>query len=599
MTGEPDRGPAERLARLRRLLQRDGLDGLWLPRTDPHGSEYLPPHEERVAWLSGFTGSAAVVLVLPDRAAVFTDGRYTLQVREEVDPRLFETCHLGREPPAKWLARHLQPGQRLGYDPYLVTKAERERIERVCRRRGADLVAVRRNPVDAVWTDRPPPPVGRVTPHELVHAGRTAREKRREIGRAIAELDAEWLVLTATDAICWLLNLRGSDIPFNPVILSFALLHRDGRCRWFVDARKLPADLRLEEEVLVEPYETFGAALDALARGGEAVIADPRLVRAGFLDRLTAGGRPPLEEEDPVILAKARKNPVEMEGARRAHRRDGVAVVRVLKWLDELPLDGSVTELDVVRRLEAERSRDPLYRGPSFETIAGHGPNGAVVHYRVTADRARPLTGETLLLMDSGGHYLDGTTDITRTVALGRPAAAMREHFTRVLKGHIALATVRFPEGTGGAQLDSLARLPLWEAGLDYDHGTGHGVGSYLCVHEGPPRIAKTGSAVALEPGMILSNEPGCYRPGAYGIRIENLLLVRPCAERTEGGDRPLLEFETLTLAPIDRRLILPGLLTAGERAWLDAYHRRVRESLSPALDAEHRAWLEAACAPL
>ncbi len=599
MADEPDRGPAERLARLRRRLRQDGLDGLWLPRTDPHGSEYLPPHEERVAWLSGFTGSAAVVVVLPDRAAVFTDGRYTLQVREEVDPRLFEARHLGREPPAKWLARHLQPGQRLGYDPYLVTKAERERIERVCRRRGADLVAVRRNPVDVVWTDRPPPPVGRVAPHELVHAGRASREKRRDIGRAVAELDAEWLVLTATDAICWLLNLRGSDIPFNPVILSFALLHRDGRCRWFVDARKLPPDLRLDEEVAVEPYESFGAALDALARGGEAVVADPRLVRAGFLDRLTAGGRPPLEEEDPVLLAKARKNPVEMEGARRAHRRDGAAVVRVLKWLDEIPLDGSVTELDVVRRLEAERSRDPLYRGPSFETIAGHGPNGAIVHYRVTADRARPLTGGTLLLVDSGGHYPDGTTDITRTVALGRPARAMCEHFTRVLKGHIALATVRFPEGTGGVQLDSLARLPLWAAGLDYDHGTGHGVGSYLCVHEGPQRIAKTGSAVALEPGMILSDEPGCYRVGAYGIRIENLLLVRPCEEASEGGERPLLEFETLTLAPIDRRLILPELLTAGERAWLDAYHLRVRESLSPALDAEHRAWLEAACAPL
>ncbi len=599
MAGEADSIHAERLARLRRRLREDGLDGLWLPRTDAHGSEYLPPHEERVAWLTGFTGSAAVVVVLADRAAVFTDGRYTLQVREEVDAALFEIRHLGREPPTGWLARHLQPGQRLGYDPFLVTRTERERFERVCRRRGGDLVAVSSNPVDAVWEDRPPPPLGRVMPHDLAYAGRSSADKRREIGRAVADLDADWLVLTATDAICWLLNLRGDDIPFNPVILSFALLHRDGRCRWFVDARKLPADLDLDREISVEPYEEFVGALDALARDGETVVADPRLVRAGFLDRLTAGGRPPLEEEDPAVLAKAKKNPVEVEGARRAHRRDGAAVARVLEWLDGIPLDGSVTELDVGRRLEEERARDPLYRGPSFETIAGHGPNGAVVHYRVTAESARPLTADTLLLVDSGGHYLDGTTDVTRTVVLGTPAPAMREHFTRVLKGHIALATVRFPEGTSGAQLDSLARLPLWRAGLDYDHGTGHGVGSYLCVHEGPQRIAKTGSAVALEPGMILSDEPGYYRTGAYGIRIENLLLVRSCAEGPQGGERPLLEFETLTLVPIDRRLILPDLLTAAERAWIDAYHARVRESLSPLLEAASRAWLEAACAPL
>ena len=599
MTDEPHPVHAERLEALRRTLRQTGLDGFWLPRTDAHGSEYLPPHEERVAWLSGFTGSAAVVIVLAECAAIFTDGRYTLQVREEVDGRLFEACHMGREPPAKWLVRHLQPGQRLGYDPYLVTKAERERMERACRRRNAELVAVGDNPVDAIWSDRPPPPLGRVTVHDLVYAGRPGREKRRETGEAIAALDADWLVLTATDAICWLLNLRGSDIPFNPVILSFALLHRSGRCRWFVDPRKLPADLELDDEVTVEPYETFPDALDALARSKETVLADPRLVRAGFLDRLAAGGRPPLEEEDPVVLAKARKNPVEMEGARRAHRRDGAAMVRFLAWLDRLPLDGSLTERDIVRRLEAERSRDPLYRGPSFETIAGHGPDGAIVHYRVTERSARPLTGDTLLLVDSGGHYLDGTTDITRTVALGQPAPAMREHFTLVLKGHIALATVRFPEGTGGAQLDSLARLALWQAGLDYDHGTGHGVGSYLCVHEGPQRIAKTGSAVALQPGMILSNEPGYYRTGAYGIRIENLLLVVPCEDVPQGGERPLLGFETLTLAPIDRRLILPELLTQAERAWLDSYHARVRETLAPALDAAHRAWLEAACAPL
>ena len=590
---------AERLTRLRRLLGESGLDGLWLPRTDPHGSEYLPPHEERVAWLSGFTGSAAVVVVLADRAAVFTDGRYTLQVRTEVDERLFETCHIGRDPPASWLARHLQPGQRLGYDPYLVTKAERERIERVCRRRGADLVAVEANPVDRIWDDRPPPPLGRVRVHELAYAGRPAPEKRRDMGRAVAELDADWLVLTATDAICWLLNLRGADIPFNPVILSFALLHRSGRCRWFVDRRKLPADLELDGEVSVEPYETFTAALEELARGGETVVADPKLVRAGFLDRQTAGGRPSPEEDDPVVLAKARKNPVEVEGARRAHRRDGAAVVRFLRWLDGIPLDGSLTEMDVVRRLEEERRQDPLYRGPAFDTIAGHGPDGAIVHYRVTEEGARPLTPDTLLLVDSGGQYLDATTDITRTVALGRPTRAMREHFTRVLKGHIALATVRFPEGTSGGQLDSLARLALWQAGLDYDHGTGHGVGSYLCVHEGPQRIAKTGSSVALEPGMILSNEPGCYRAGAYGIRIENLVLVRRAAEAPEGGDRPLLEFETLTLAPLDRRLILPELLDGRERAWVDAYHARVRDGLAPLLDADHRHWLAAACAPL
>lgn len=592
-------GPhAERLAWLRQELRRRGCDGFWLRRTDPHGSEYLPPHEERVAWLTGFTGSAALVVVLADRAAIFVDGRYTLQVREEVDPALFEPLHVIDDRPHEWAARHLPPGGHLGFNPFLLARPQLERLEKALRRRRAQAMALVPDPVDAIWRDRPAPPVEPVELWDVAFAGESSLDKRRRMGGLVADRGAEWLLVTACDSIAWLLNVRGRDIPYNPLVLSYALLHRDGRCLWFVDRRKLREMAFAEEGVELRDYAELLPALDALGRQASRVLVDPARVHVGFADRLQAAGADVIEGEDPIPLAKAKKNPTEIEGARRAHLRDGVAMARFLYWLSKIPLDGSVGERDVARRITEERGRDPFFRGPSFETIAAFGPSGAIVHYRVDARSERRLHGGSLLLVDSGGHYLDGTTDITRTVALGEPDEEMCRRFTQVLEGHVAVATVRFPAGTAGGQLDALARLPLWASGLDYDHGTGHGVGAYLCVHEGPQRIAKRDAGTPLEPGMILSNEPGYYRPGAWGIRTENLVLVRELPA-PPAAERRLLGFETLTLAPIDRRLVLRDELSPAARAWLDAYHAHVYETLAPQLEPPVRAWLEAVCRPL
>jgi Xaa-Pro aminopeptidase len=428
------------------------------------------------------------------------------------------------------------------------------------------------------------------------YAGESSAAKRQRMAAAITAKGAGQLVLTAPDSIAWLLNLRGGDIPFNPLCLAFALLAEDGTCRLFVDPRKVPRGLQLDNAVRIEPEAGFLLALDALGSAGARVLVDLSATHVGFVDRLRAAGATIVEGSDPCVLAKARKNPVETAGAFDAQRRDGAALVRFLAWLDRQPVDGSVTEIGAADRLEAERARDPLFRGPSFFTISAHGPNSAIPHYHPLPASNRPLTGGTLYLIDSGGQYLDATTDITRTVPLGTPTAAMRRDFTLVLKGHIAIAQAVFPVGTTGAQLDPLARTALWRAGLDFDHGTGHGIGAYLCVHEGPARLAKTGT-VPLEPGMILSNEPGCYRPDEYGIRTENLLSVSP-RPTPEGGLRELLGFDTLSLCPIDRRLIDAALLTAEERAWVDAYHARVRAELAP-LVGEAGQWLEKMCAHL
>lgn len=595
----PDAAPpdhAARLAALRAHLREQGVDGFVLMRTDEHGSEYLPAHAERVAWLTGFTGSAAQAVVLMDRAAVFSDGRYTVQLEQEVDPTLYERCHITENPPARWLEQHLPEGARLGYDPWLARRAERQRLTAVAEGKGGTLVAVEPNPVDAIWTNRPPRPVAPVRLHEERFAGESSAEKRERIARTLVEKGAHTLLLTAADSIAWLLNVRGGDIPFNPLVLSFALLDQDGRCRWFLDPRKLPQGLALPNAVTVEPIETFPAELEALGRERRKVLVDPAVSHAAFLDRLAAAGARLVEASDPCMMAKARKNPTEIQGAVDAQRRDGAAVARFLAWLDAQPHDGRLDELAAARRLEVERAKDPLFRGPSFDTIAAHGPNAALPHYRPVPASSRPLTTDTLFLVDSGGQYLDATTDITRTVALGAPAPEMAERFTLVLKGMIAIATALFPTGTTGAQIDAFARAALWRHGLDFDHGTGHGVGAYLCVHEGPARISKLGTT-ALEPGMILSDEPGYYKPGAYGIRIENLVVVEP-RPRPEGGDRDLLGFRTLTLCPVDRRLIVASLLTPDERSWLDAYHARVLEELRPFV-GEASAWLEAACAPL
>ena len=592
-------GPVDRrelLARFRAALRERGVDGFVLMRTDEHGSEYLPGYAERVAWLTGFTGSAAQAAVLPDRATVLSDGRYTVQLGQEVDDALFERRHSIDQPLSGWLEEHLPAGARLGYDPWLARRAERDRLEKIVKAKGGTLVALDPTPIDSIWQDRPPPPIAPVRRQEEHYAGESDAAKRERIGAEVGKKGADALLLTAADSIAWLLNLRGGDIAYNPLALSYALLDRDGTCRWFVDPRKLPAGLKLPNAIAVEPIGGFIEALDGLGREQRMVMVDPGAAHVGFLDRLSGAGARLIEADDPCVLAKAQKNPTELAGAADAQRRDGAAVVRFLAWLDAQPLDGSLDEAGAAARLAQERAKDPLFRGASFETISAHGPNAALPHYRVTQESNRPLTGGTLYLVDSGAQYLDATTDITRTVALGEAEPEMCQRFTLVLKGMIAVSLAVFPEGVSGAQIDSFARAALWRHGLDFDHGTGHGVGAYLCVHEGPARISKLGTT-ALKPGMILSNEPGYYKPDRYGIRTENLIVVEP-RPKPQNGDREILGFRTLTLCAIDRRLIAPELLTADERSWLDAYHARVLSELHPLVE-DARGWLERACAPL
>jgi Xaa-Pro aminopeptidase len=596
--GPPSEPPAaQRLASLRRALAAQGVDGLILPLTDEHRSEYIPASAMRLSWLTGFTGSAGIVAVLPERAAMFVDGRYTLQAEAELDPALFERCHVVDRPPATWLGEHLHPGQRLGFDPHLHVKAEVERYRRACIKAGAELVALEDNPIDAIWESRPPAPIAPITLLDEAYAGETSADKRMRIAAEVGKAGAEVAVLSAPDSIAWLLNLRGGDIPFNPLTLSFALLHADGAIELFVDQRKLAPGQSLGNGVSIQPIAGFAAGLERLGQKGRRVLVDPASTSVGVTDRLSAAGALLIEADEPCVLPKACKNPTEIDGARHAQRRDGAALCRFLCWVEAEALRRPVTEQEAADRLDRERQHDLLYRGRSFETISAAGPNSALAHYRVTAESNRTLEAGSLYLVDSGGQYLDATTDVTRTVAIGEPSAEMRRRFTLVLKSHIALARALFPHGVNGAQLDGLARRPLWQAGLEFDHGTGHGIGSYLCVHEGPARIAKT-ATVALKPGMILSDEPGYYKPDAYGIRIENLLVVTPRGV-PEGGERELLGFENLTRAPIDRRLIVAELLDADERAWLDNYHARVRADLIDLLDPATADWLVQATAPL
>ena len=592
------------LAALRKELARRGIGGFLVPRADEHQGEYVPPRAERLAWLTGFTGSAGLAVVLADHAAVFVDGRYTLQVRNQVDGTLFEPCHSADQPAEAWIAARLPKGAVLGYDPWLHTLDGVARLQEAVAKAGGSLAALPDNPLDAVWTDQPPPPIAPVVPHDLAYAGKSATEKRQELGAKLAADGVDAAVLSLPDSIAWLLNIRGADVPHTPLPLSFAILRQDGTVDLFVERMKLMPDLErhLGNGVALRAPQELGAELDRLGGVQARVLADPASAPAWVFDRLAAAGTRPVKGDDPCALPKACKNDVEIAGTRNAHRRDGAAVSRFLCWLAAEAPNGTVSELDAAARLHAFRRKNELFRDLSFDTIAGAGPNGAIVHYRSTEKTNRALAPGEIFLLDSGAQYLDGTTDITRTTIVGAvPAGAagaeMRDRFTRVLKGHIALATARFPKGTSGSQLDALARAALWQAGLDYDHGTGHGVGSYLGVHEGPQRISKLPNRVGLEPGMIVSNEPGYYKTGAYGIRIENLVVVVPL--ELPGAEREMRGFETLTLAPIDRRLVDAGLLSAAEIAWLDAYHARVRSELAPRVDAATARWLEDATAPL
>ncbi len=595
-----DGGPTDpaRLGALRDELKRRDLDGFIQPRSDEHQGEYVARKSERLAWLTGFTGSAGLAVVLADKAAVFADGRYTLQVEKEVDGGLFEHCHLTDKPPADWIAANLAPGARLGFDPWLLTPVQTARFQAACKKAGGELAACDGNPVDAVWTGQPTAPLSPVVAHDAAFAGDSSNDKRRRIADGLKADKDGAVVLTAPDSIAWLLNVRGDDVPFTPLALSFAILYADASAELFIDGRKLTpgtADHLGGDVKTLEP-DAFGPALDRLGKDAKTVRVSADTAPLWVFDRLEKAGAVIDRGDDPCQLPKAIKTTVQIDGIRTAHRRDGASLTRFLAWLDGEAAKGSLMESACADKLESLRRGNDHFQGLSFPTISSAGANGAIVHYRVSEETDAPLRPKSLYLVDSGAQYLDGTTDVTRTIAIGEPTDEMRRNFTLVLKGHIALATARFPEGTTGSQLDTLARLPLWRAGLDYDHGTGHGVGHFLGVHEGPQRISKRPNRVALEPGMVVSNEPGYYKAGAYGIRIENLVTV---VQVESDAEKPLLGFETLTLTPIDRALVVADMLDGAEVAWLDAYHARVLDEITPLVDEATAEWLAEAAAPI
>ena len=588
---EPSFGrDASRIQALQKILRKEKLAAFLVPRADEHQGEYLVARAERLQWLTGFTGSAGFVIVLQKEAALFVDGRYTLQAPAETDASVIECRHFKKPPAIEWLAGKVKTGDRVGFDPRITPVKEAERWRDALARRGAELVGLDRNPIDAIWADQPGAPFSAVHVQPLKYAGEASADKRARLGQEIAARGAKAAVLNQLDSIAWLLNVRGGDTPATPLVQSFLILADDGHATWFVDQAKFTPGLaaHLGNGVTVRPIEAFGDGLTELA--GKAVTIEPETATAWIADRLTAAGATLVHGQDPSVLPKAHKNPVELAGTRKAHIRDGAAVARFLHWIDREATGQG--ELAVMAKLEEIRGVDPLHRGAGFTTIAGAGSNGAIVHYRSSPATERTVEKGTFLLVDSGAQYIDGTTDITRTIAIGTVPKRLKDHYTLVLKGHIAVATARFPKGTGGIAIDGFARRALWQAGLDFDHGTGHGVGVYLGVHEGPARISPL-SQVPLEPGMILSNEPGYYETGSHGIRLENLVVV------TESSLPGFLEFETITFCPFDRRAIVISLLTGAERAWLDAYHARTWRLLQSRLSGPDRAWLKRMTAPL
>lgn len=586
----------ERLTALRAELSNQGLWGFIVPLSDEHQGEYVPKSAQRLAWLTGFTGSAGLAIVLADKAALFVDGRYTLQAADQVDGDLYEISHLTDSPPGKWILKHLPKNSKLGFDPWLHTVDGATRLRLAAKNAGGALTAILDNPIDKVWRDQPPPPITPITLHPVELTGQSSADKRAQIAKILKESGQEAVVLTAPDAIAWLANIRGGDVPYTPLALSFAILHRDEHLDIYIDRRKVRSSVKtgLDAAIRIHDRDEFNAGLTALGETKQNVRLDKSSAAEAVSAHLIEAGATISAAEDPCQPPKSIKNNIELSGIRNAHVRDGAALTRFLAWLGAHQSPGDLTEIDVADKLDGLRAKENNFRGLSFPTISAAGPSGAIVHYRAQKESARTLESGSLYLVDSGGQYLDGTTDVTRTIAIGEPSAEMRTHFTRVLKGHIALAMAIFPKGTAGSQLDILARKSLWQAGLDYDHGTGHGVGNYLGVHEGPQRISKIPNRVALEPGMIISNEPGYYKTGAYGIRIENLVVVK---ETTNPNN--VLCFETLTLAPIDRNLIEESLLTKDEADWLNDYHKNVAEILRPMLDEEAAKWLDIATRPV
>ena len=574
------------------MAERD-LQGFIVPRADEHLGEYAPPSAERLAWLTGFTGSAGLAVVLADKAIVFTDGRYVLQLARETDGDVWERGHVTDDPPPAWIAKHAA-GTRIGYDPRLIASAGLAHYGKA----GLTMIPVEANLVDALWTDRPAPPAAPARPHPLAFAGVSSADKRAAVAKDLRDAREDAAVLSDPASIAWLLNIRGDDLPFTPVTLAFALVHADGRAALFADPAKFGEQTRewLGPDVTVEPVAEMDAALGSF--GGKRVRVDPSGTPVWFADRLRAGGAEVTDGPDPCALPKALKNEIEQAGARAAHRRDAVAMCRFLHWLEGAAGRGE-TEMSAAARLLAFRREVTGFRGESFPAIVGAGEHGAVIHYRATEATDRRIGANEIVLIDSGGQYDDGTTDVTRTIWTGPGPAPdeVRARATAVLRGHIAIASVAFPKGVAGPHLDALARVALWRDGLDYDHGTGHGVGSFLSVHEGPAGLARTARMTPLAPGMILSDEPGFYAPGEYGIRLENLLLVQEA--ECPNAKKPFFRFETLTLAPFDRRLIDLAAMTADEVAWLDAYHARVLEEVGPSVEAVAKAWLIIACRPV
>jgi Xaa-Pro aminopeptidase len=583
---------ASPLTALRNELQRQGLDGFIIPRADEHLGEYVPPSAERLAFLTGFTGSAGLAVVTMDKAAVFTDGRYVLQATRQTDPTLWERRHITEEPAADWLAANVVKGAKIGYDPLLISEDALARYTEA----GLTMTPVTSNPVDRIWTDRPALPKAPARPHPLERAGRSSDDKRLDIATLLTQAGQDAAILTDPASICWLFNIRGGDVPFTPFALGFGIIHADTGAELFMDPDKLAPDTRawLGNTVSVAARDALEPALRRLA--GKKVRVDPAGSPVWFAQRLRDAGATVIAGPDPCLLPKACKNAVEQAGSREAHARDAVAMCRFLCWLARHAPHGAETEMSAAHSLLRFREQQSSFRGESFPAISGAGENGAIIHYRVTEDSNRVIRPGEVYLIDSGAQYDDGTTDITRTVWIGPgPAPAeLRARVTRVLKGHIAIATLVFPQGIGGVHIDAFARRALWAAGLDYDHGTGHGVGSFLSVHEGPVSISRLARPVAIAPGMILSNEPGYYLPGEYGIRLENLLLVQ--AADIPATARPFLRFETLTWAPFDRALVDPALLTTEELAWLNAYHAQVLAKVGPRLGPDERTWLEVAC---
>lgn len=595
--GGPQDGRAH-LPLLRRELAAQGLDGLYVPHDDEYQNEYLPDANERLAWATGFTGSFGSAFVFTDRAVLFADGRYTLQAADQTDASLIEVQGIPDPGAFGWLAQQSFAGKRVGYDPRLMSPNDVAALAAAAVKAGCDLVAVTENPIDKAWKGRPPQPMEKVVPHPVKHAGAAHNDKLEAIGVQMKRDGADAAVLTSPASIAWAFNIRGGDVSCTPLPLGRAILYADGSAELFIDEAKTDSALRrhLGNKVTLRPLAKLEEGLSGLS--GKTVSLDPDVASAWFFDRLAGAGAKVLRQRDPVAIPRACKNAAEIKGTTAAHIRDGVALTKFLHWLDTEAQSGNVTEIETVMKLEGFREELGNLNDLSFPSISGAGPNGALPHYRVSTASDRKLERGSLFLIDSGGQYLDGTTDVTRTVPIGRPTEDMIRHYTLVLKGHIALATVRFPSGTTGTHLDVLARHALWQAGLDYQHGTGHGVGVYLGVHEGPHRIAKPWNPVPLMPGMIVSNEPGFYKAGEYGIRIENLQYVTP-AEEIPGGEIAMLGFECLTFAPLARGLIDVKLLSKEERKYVNDYHKRVWKLLNRKLDGEVKDWLKSACAKI